>query len=341
MLNKIITFSLKHRIIVLATFTFIAVIGSYLATEMDVDVFPDLTSPTVTILTEAHGMATEEVEMLVSFPVESALNGAPNVRRIRSSSAMGISIVWVEFEWGTDIYTARQIVAEKLAMVEGKLPEGVENPLLAPISSIMGEVMLLSLSSDSISSMELRTIADWDIRPQLLAIGGVAQTIIIGGDYKQYQILASPEKMQYFNISMTELEYATAASTHNASGGFINEYGNQYIVQGVGRTNSVEKIGQTLVKMVGTTPILIEDVAEVKIGSAQKIGDAGVNAKPSVVLVLMKQPNANTLKLTERIDATLSDIQKQLPPGVEVNTHIFRQSDFIQASINNLQNTLL
>ncbi|MFT4971908.1 MAG: CzcA family heavy metal efflux pump [Saprospiraceae bacterium] len=341
MLNKIIQVSLRNRLLVLAFFTLIMITGGYIASEMDVDVFPDLTAPTVTVLTEAHGMATEEVERLVSFPLESALNGAPNIRRIRSSSAMGISIVWAEFEWGTDIYKARQIVAEKLATVESKLPKGIENPTLAPISSIMGEIMLLSLSSDSLAPMDLRTIADWNIRPQLLAINGVAQVVVIGGGYKQYEIAASPEKMKYFMVSLTELEQAAAASTRNASGGFINEYGNQYVIQGEGRTNSVEKIGQALIKMEGTNPIKIEDVAEVHIGTAPKIGDAAVAGKSSVIFTLMKQPNANTLKLTERIDETLVGVQKQLPDGVEMNSHIFRQSNFIQASIDNLQKTLL
>ena len=341
MLNRIINFSLQNRMIVLAGFALIMLTGTYIATEMDVDIFPDLTAPTVTVLTEAHGMSTVEVEKLVSFPIESALNGAPNMRRIRSSSAMGISIVWAEFEWGTDIYKARQIVAEKLATVEGKLPDGVESPMLAPISSIMGEIMLMSLSSDSLPSMELRALADWNLRPQLLAIGGVAQVMVIGGDFKQYQVLASPEKMKYFEVSLEELEEAVAASTKNASGGFINQYGNQYTIQGEGRTNSVEQIGLTLIKRKGTTPVRIEDVAEVRIGAAPKIGDAAVAGKPSVILTLMKQPNANTLKLTERIDETMAAIQQQLPAGVELNTHIFRQSNFIQASIDNLQKTLL
>lgn len=341
MLNKIIQVSLRNRLLVLALFALIMITGGYVASEMDVDVFPDLTAPTVTVLTEAHGMATEEVERLVSFPLESALNGAPNIRRIRSSSAMGISIVWAEFEWGTDIYQARQIVAEKLATVESKLPEGVENPTLAPISSIMGEIMLLSLSSDSLAPMELRTIADWNIRPQLLAINGVAQVIVIGGGYKQYEIAASPEKMKYFGVSLTELERAAAASTRNASGGFINEYGNQYIIQGEGRTNSVEKIGQALIKIEGSSSVKIEDVAEVRITTAPKIGDAAVSGKSSVIMTLMKQPNANTLKLTERIDETMAGVEKQLPDGITMNTRIFRQSNFIQASIDNLQKTLL
>ena len=341
MLNRIIQVSLQNRLLVLVIFSGIMITGGYTALEMDVDVFPDLTAPTVTILTEAHGMATEEVEKLVSYPLESAMNGAPNIRRIRSSSAMGISIVWAEFEWGTDIYKARQIVTEKIATVEGKMPKGVESPTLAPISSIMGEIMLVSLSSDNLPPLELRTIADWNIRPQLLAINGVAQVIAIGGGYKQYQVLASPEKLKYFEISLAELEHATAASTQNASGGFINEFGNQYIIQGEGRTSSVEKIGQTLIKLKNSRPITIDDVAEVTIGSAPKIGDAAVSGKPSVILTLMKQPNANTLRLTKRIDETMASIEKQLPSGVVVNTHIFRQSNFIQASFDNLQKTLL
>lgn len=341
MLDRIIQLSLSNRLLVLSFFALVMTTGAYIAFEMDVDVFPDLTAPTVTVLTESHGMATEEVERLVTYPLESALNGAPNIRRIRSSSAMGVSIVWAEFEWGTDIYKARQIVAEKLATVEGKLPEGVGSPTLAPISSIMGEIMLMSLRSDSLSPMELRTIADWSIRPQLLAIGGVAQVITIGGGYKQYEVAVDPQKMKYFSVSLTELEESVAAATQNASGGFINEYGHQYTIQGEGRTNSVEQLGNTLIRMQGTKPIKIEDVADVRISSAPKIGDAAVSGKPSVILTLLKQPNANTLELTEQIDEAIASIQPQLPAGVEINTHIFRQANFIQASIDNLQKTLL
>ncbi len=340
MLNRIIQLALNNRLLVLAVFALVMLTGAYIASDMDVDVFPDLTAPTVTVLTEAHGMATEEVERLVSYPLESALNGAPNIRRIRSSSAMGISIVWAEFEWGTDIYKARQIVAEKLATVEGKLPEGVESPTLAPISSIMGEIMLMSLSSDSLAPMELRTLADWTVRPQLLAISGVAQVIVIGGGYKQYEVVVDPMKMKYFGITLNELEEAAASATANASGGFINQYGNQYIIQGEGRTNSVEEIGNTLIKMQGNDPIRIVDIADVRISVAPKIGDGAVSGQSSVILTLMKQPNANTLKLTERIDETMQGVQNQLPAGVELNTHIFRQSNFIQASIDNLQSTL-
>ncbi|MDX1408868.1 MAG: efflux RND transporter permease subunit, partial [Saprospiraceae bacterium] len=261
MLNQIIQWSLNNRLIVLAIFALVAVTGSYVAHEMDVDVFPDLTAPTVTVLTEAHGMPTQEVEKLVSFPIESALNGAPGMRRVRSSSAMGISIVWAEFDWGTNIYTARQVVTEKLATIEGKLPEGVDSPVLAPISSIMGEIMLIGVQSDSMLPIDLRTLADWEIRPRLLSIAGVAQVIPIGGEFKQYQILAAGARMKYYDVSLSELEAAAASSTNNAAGGILNEYGNQYVVTGQGRTTSIEEIGQTLVRMKGNKPIRIQDVA--------------------------------------------------------------------------------
>ena len=341
MLNKIINYSLSNRVVILVAIAAIMIFGTFISSEMDVDVFPDLTAPTVTIMTEAHGMATEEVERLVSFPIESALNGAPNMRRIRSSSALGFSIVWAEFEWGTDIYRARQIVAEKLATIKGQLPNDAENPVLAPISSIMGEIMMIGLSSDSISLMELRSLADWTIRPQLLAVNGVAQVTVIGGDYKQFQVVASPEKMKYYGVTLSKLENAVRNSSSNASGGFINEYGNQYIIKAEGRTNNVDQIGMTVIESHGDTPIMISDVAEVIIGSAPKIGDGSVMAKPAVIMTILKQPNANTLSLTNSIDGALVDIKKQFPKGVKTDAHIFRQADFIQSSIDNLKSTLL
>jgi len=341
MLNKIIDLSLKNRMIVLVFTGLIMLLGGFLTSEMDVDVFPDLTAPTVTIVTEAHGMATEEVERLVSYPIESAMNGSPNVRRIRSSSARGISIIWAEFEWGTDIYKARQIVSEKLSTIKDALPDNIGSPTLAPVSSIMGEIMLLSVTSDSINPMELRALADWNIRQRLLAISGVSQVIVIGGGYKQYQILASPDKMKYYDISLAELEEAVAGSNKNASGGVISEHGNQYIIRGEGKTTSLEEIGSSLVKVVDGIPIKIEDVAIVRIGEATKIGDGSYMGKDAVIMTLLKQPNANTLTLTEAIDQTISEIKTQLPVGVKINAHIFRQSDFIQASIDNLQKTLL
>jgi CzcA family heavy metal efflux pump len=318
------------------------IVGIYTASKMEVDVFPDLTAPTVVVLTEAHGMAPEEAEKLVTFQIETAVNGATNVRRVRSSSAAGISIVWIEFEWGTDIFKARQIVSEKLITIAEKLPQGVGNPTLAPQSSIMGEIMLISLTADSTSPMDLRTIADWSIRPRLLATGGVSQVIVIGGEYKQYQILASPQKMKYYNISLNELLKASKESNLNASGGFMNEFGNEYIIRGIGRTNKTEEIGNAVIKVVNNVPIKIDDVAEIKIGGAiPKIGDGSLKASPAVIMTVAKQPGTNTLKLTQKIDNAIIEISKTLPADIKINTKIFRQADFIQASINNVKKALI
>ncbi len=341
MLNKIIKFSLHNRVLIIVASVLLIVFGSYVASRMEVDVFPDLTAPTVVVLTEAHGMAPEEVEKLVTFPIETAVNGATNVRRVRSSSSAGISIVWVEFEWNTDIFKARQIVNEKIIAVAEKLPQGVGNPTMAPQSSIMGEVMFISLTADTTSVMELRTIADWIIRPRLLAIGGVAQVIVMGGEYKQYQILASPQKMSYYNISLKELVKAAEEANGNSSGGFMNEYGNEYIVKGIGRTNDINELGKSVIKSSNGSVIKIEDVAEIKIGAAQKIGDASSNTKPAIVLSIAKQPATNTLNLTEQIDNAVADMQSNLPKDVHINTNIFRQADFINASISNIKKTLL
>ncbi len=341
MLNRIINFSLYNRLLIIVASVLLIIFGSYIATRMEVDVFPDLTAPTVVILTEAHGMAPEEVEKLVTFPIETSVNGATNVRRVRSSSSAGISIVWVEFEWNTDIFKARQIVNEKVIAVAEKLPQGVGNPTMAPQSSIMGEVMFISLTADTTSLMDLRTIADWNIRPRLLATGGVAQVIIMGGEYKQYQILASPQKMNYYNVSLNELLKATQQANGNSSGGFMNEYGNEYIVKGIGRTNDVNELGKSVVKSSNGKVIRIEDVAEIKIGAAQKIGDASSNTKPAIVLSIAKQPATNTLELTKKIDEAVAEMQSNLPRDIKINTHIFRQADFINASISNIQKTLL
>lgn len=341
MLNSIINFSLSNRLIIIVASVLLIVFGSYVATRMEVDVFPDLTAPTVVVLTEAHGMAPEEVEKLVTFPIETSVNGATNVRRVRSSSSAGISIVWVEFEWNTDIFKARQIVNEKVIAVAEKLPAGVGNPTMTPQSSIMGEVMFISLTSDTTSLMNLRTIAEWTIRPRLLATGGVAQVIVMGGEYKQYQILASPQKMNYYNVSLNELLVATEQANGNSSGGFMNEYGNEYIVKGIGRTNDVNELGKSVIKSSNGKVIRIEDVAEIKIGAAQKIGDASSNMKPAIVLSIAKQPATNTLELTQKIDDAVADMRSNLPPDIKINTHIFRQADFINASISNIRKTLL
>lgn len=315
--------------------------GTYIAINMEVDVFPDLTAPTVVVLTEAHGMAPEEVEQLVTFKVETAVNGASNVRRVRSSSSAGISIVWIEFQWGTDIYQARQIVAEKIAAITEQLPEGTGNPTLAPQSSIMGEIMLISVTSDKTNLMDLRSTADWNIRPALLAIGGVSQVVVIGGEYKQYQIQASPNKMSYYNISLKELVETCKNINQNASGGFLNEYHQEYIVRGLGRSSDLNEIGNSVIKVVNGTPVKLEDVAEIKITPGVKIGDGSLNGSPAVIMTVMKQPNTNTLELTERIDAAIEQLTANMPKDIKVNTNIFRQSDFIDASINNINKTLI
>lgn len=341
MLNKIIKASLANRLIVIAISALLMIIGTYTASKMEVDVFPDLTAPTVVVLTEAHGMAPEEVEKLVSFPIETSVNGATNVRRVRSSSSAGISIVWVEFEWGTEIYKARQIVNEKISAVSERLPAGVGNPVMAPNSSIMGEIMLIGLTADSTSKMDLRTLADWTIRPRLLGMGGVSQVVVIGGEYKQYQILASPQKMKHYNVSLKELLNACENANKNAAGGFMYEYSNEYIVKGVGRTNDLDELGKSLLKMEKGKPIKIEDVAEIKIGAANKIGDGSLKGNPAVIMTVMKQPNTNTLKLTEEIDKSIVDLQKNIPKDIHINTKIFRQADFINASVSNIKKTLI
>lgn len=341
MLNTIIKFSLNNRLMVVVSSLLLLLFGSYVSSNMEVDVFPDLTAPTVVVLTEAHGMAPEEVEKLVTFPIETAVNGATDVRRVRSSSSGGISIVWVEFEWNTDIFKARQIVNEKISAIGERLPQGVGNPIMAPQSSIMGEIMLIAVTSDSSSQMDLRTIADWNIRPRLLATGGVAQVVVTGGEYKQYQILASPEKMNAAGVTLNELLKASIEANGNSSGGFMYEYGNEYIVKGIGRTNDVNEIGNSVIKNLNGNPIRIEDVAIVKIGAAPKIGDGSMNGKPAVIMTVVKQPATNTLELTRNVDLAIADIQKTIPGDVKINTKIFRQQDFIDASISNIQKVLI
>lgn len=341
MLNKIVSFSLKNRLIILLGSLLLLIYGTYVSINMEVDVFPDLTAPTVVVLTEAHGMAPEEVEQLVTFKIETAVNGATDVRRIRSSSSAGFSIVWVEFDWGTDVYRARQIVAEKTSAVSEQLPEGVGNPTLAPQSSIMGEIMFLSVTSERTDLMELRSIADWSIRPVLLSVGGVSQVVVMGGEYKQYQIQASPQKMSYYGVSLDEVLETSKNLNQNASGGFLNQYYQEYIIRGIGRTNQVDEMGKSVVKVVNNYPVKLEDIADIKITPAVKIGDGSQNGNPAVIMSVMKQPNTNTLELTERIDETMKELEKNLPPDVKINTNIFRQADFIEASISNVTKTLI
>lgn len=341
MLNKIIHFALHNRLLIIIASVLLLVFGSFMTSRMEVDVFPDLTAPTVVVLTEAHGMAPEEVEKLVTFPLETSVNGATNVRRVRSSSSAGISIVWIEFEWDTDIYKARQIVSEKINAVAEKLPQGVGTPTMGPQSSIMGEIMLVSLTADSTSQMDLRTVADWTIRPRLLATGGVSQVVVIGGEYKQYQMLASPQKMEHYGITLSELLKACEEANGNSSGGFMSEYKNEYIVKGMGRTSDLQDLGRSVVKMVNGHPVKIEDVAEIKIGTSVKIGDGSLKGKPAVIMTVMKQPAINTLELTDKIDHAIADMQGNLSKDIHINTKIFRQADFINASIGNTQKTLL
>ncbi|SDD01177.1 heavy metal efflux pump, CzcA family [Williamwhitmania taraxaci] len=327
--------------IVLLTALVVMIAGVKIASDMDVDVFPDITAPTVVVMTDAHGMAVEEVERLVTFPIETAVNGATDVRRVRSASSQGYSFVWVEFDWGTDVFKARQIVSEKMVTVSSTMPEGIGQPTLAPQSSVMGEVLFVGLQADSTSMQDLRTIAEWNIQPVLLATGGVAQVTIIGGDYKEYQILADPIRMLRYGVSLEELTVVCRGISQNSQGGVVRQYGNEYVVRGMARTNNLEQLGASLIKMRGNNPVRINDVAEVKIGAAVKMGYASQDAKPAVILSISKQPNANTLNLTENIEQRLADVQKTLPPDVRIDTKIFRQADFIETSINNVQKALV
>lgn len=300
MLNKIIRYSLNNRLLILVASVLLLFAGLYTSMKMDVDVFPDLNAPTVVVMTEAPGMAPEEVERLVTFPVETALNGATDVRRVRSSSTTGFSVVWVEFDWGTDIYRARQITSEKLAVVGESLPEGVGTPTLGPQSSILGEMMIIGLTSDSTSLRDLRTLADWTIRPRLLSIGGVAQVTVIGGEMKEYQILLDLPRMKQYGVTLDEVLNAAREMNRNANGGILYEYGNEYIVRGAVATTDVDAIAKAVVKRVDGVPVLMGDVAEVKIGDkAPKLGTASVRANPAVLLTVTKQPNTSTLDLTE------------------------------------------
>ena len=341
MLNKIIRFSLNNRLVVLVASALLMLAGTYTATNMEVDVFPDLNAPTVVVMTEAKGMAPEEVERLVTFPVETALNGATDVRRVRSSSTTGFSVVWVEFNWGTDIYRDRQIVSEKLAVVQDALPSNVGNPTLGPQSSIMGEVMIVGLTADSTSLQELRTLADWTIRPRLLSTGGVAQVTVLGGEIKEYQILMNPERMKHYGIGMDEVMSVVTEMNQNAAGGVLYEYGNEYIIRGVLSTNKISELGKAVIKTTNDIPILLENIADVTIGNkAPKLGIASNRAKSAVLLTITKQPSTSTLELTDKLDASLADLQKTLPADVKIATDIFRQARFINNSIDNVQKSI-
>lgn len=341
MLDKIIRFSLNSRIFVLVASLLLLVGGLYTAKTMDVDVFPDLNAPTVVVMTEANGMAAEEVERLVTFPIETAVNGATNVNRVRSSSTNGFSVVWVEFDWGTDIYIARQIVSEKLAMIGETLPTGVGQPTLGPQSSILGELMIVALTSDSLSMEELRTLADWRVRPRLLATGGVAQVSVMGGDIKEYQILLNLERMRDKGISLDEVMEMVRGINTNAAGGVMYEYGNEYIIRGVVATSSIEELGKALIKLRDGNMIMLSDIAEVKIGAKEpKIGLASHQGKSAVLLTITKQPNMSTLDLTEKLDQSIEEMKEDLPSSVTLSTDVFRQSRFIESSISNIKKAL-
>ena len=344
MLNKIIGFSLQNRILVLVASVLLLIGGTYTAMHTEVDVFPDLNAPTVVIMTEANGMAAEEVEQLVTFPVETAVNGATGVRRVRSSSTNGFSVVWVEFDWDTDIYLARQIVSEKLAVVSESLPANVGKPTLGPQSSILGEMLIVGLTADSTSMLDLRTIADWTIRPRLLSTGGVAQVAVLGGDIKEYQVQLDPERMRHYGVTLSEVMNITREMNLNANGGVLYEYGNEYIVRGVLSTDKVDQIAKAVVRSNGVSgaPILLEDIADVQVlAKLTKLGTASERGKHAVLLTVTKQPATSTLELTDKLEASLQDLQKNLPADVKVSTDIFRQSRFIESSIGNVQKSLL
>lgn len=341
MLNRIIKLSLRNRLVVLLGAVLLLIAGLYTAKNTDVDVFPDLNAPTVVVMTEANGMAPEEVERLVTFPIETAVNGATGVRRVRSSSTTGFSVVWVEFDWGTDIYRARQIVSEKTAVVEEMLPDGVGSPTLGPQSSILGELMFVSLTADSTSLQDLRTIADWTVRPRLLATGGVAQVSVLGGEVREYQILLNPGRMRHYGVSLDEVCEAVDGMNGNVAGGILYEYGNEYIIRGVLASDNIGTLAGSLVKTTASGPVLLGNVAEVKIGNSRpKMGTASHDGKPCVMVTVTKQPYTSTVDLTAKIDTVLMELGKTLPRDVKVSSDIYRQERFINSSIDNVMKSL-
>ena len=342
MLNKIIKFSLDNRLTILIMSIVIMIAGIFVLLRTEVDIFPDLNAPTVVVMTEAPGFAPEEVEKLVSFPVETAVNGATDVRRVRSSSATGFSIVWVEFDWGTDVYTARQIVSEKLSTIKDQLPPGVETPTLGPQSSILGEIMIIGLTADSTSLSNIRTLADRVIRPRLLSIGGVSQVAVIGGDIKEYQIQILPERMRHYNVTLDEVMNSVNNINNNATGGVLYEYGNEYIIKGDVNTTSTELLAKTVVRSNDDGIVLLEDIANVTIGNKMpRLGVASERATPAVLMTVTKQPAVGTIELTQEIEDELSSMQKNMPKDLKISTNIFKQSDFIDNSIGNLQQSLI
>lgn len=342
MLDRIIKFSISNRLLILVAAVLLIIGGIYAVKETEVDVFPDLNAPTVVVMTEANGMATEDVEQLVTFPIETALNGSTGVRRVRSTSTPGFSVVWVEFDWGTDIYIDRQIVAEKLAEVRESLPSTCGQPTIGPQSSILGEMLVVGLTSDTVPMDELRTIAEWVIRPRLLATGGVAQVSVIGGDLMEYQILPDTRKMAYFGVTLNDILDVTDGLTQNVSGGVVYEYGNEYLVRGVASGEVLTRIGESVVKSDENGTVRIADVAQVKTGpETPRLGLGSEKTHPAVLLTVTKQPDTGTIELTEKIESNLNEIKAGLPKGITVSTDIFRQSEFIAASVDNVRTSLL
>src|SRR5688572_3615566 len=335
-MKRLIQWSIDHHWIVIALSVLLLLAGIWTARAMPIDVFPDLTAPTVTILAEGHGMAPEEMESLVTFPIESAINGASGVRRVRSATAVGIGVIWVEFDWGTDIYIARQLVAEKLALVSGTLPPQVERPVLAPISSIMGEILFFALTSDSVDPLTMRTVADTVVRRRLLAIPGVSQVTPIGGAERQFQVVAHPDALRANNISLTELLEAARGASENASAGVYIEGPQEYVLQAIGRVRTADEIGDSVVAMRGARSVLIRDVADVREGAALKRGDGSRSGRPAVIVGVQKQPDANTIDVTQRLDRELDALQQELPQGITIDRQIFRQADFIEVAVNNV-----
>lgn len=336
MIETIIRWSLANRLLIVAIAAVLLVWGGWAARETPVDIFPDLTAPVVTVVTEAHGMPPEDVERLVTFPIETALNGASNVRRVRSNSGVGISVVNVEFDWGTDIYRARQIVSEKLQTTQNSLPTDLPPPVMAPVSSIMGEIMFIALVSDKHSEMDLKTVADWQIRRRLLAVAGIAEVIPNGGETKQFQVIASPERLSAYNLSLSQLREAVANSNANAAAGFVVENLQEYLIQGLGRAQTIHDIEQAVITERSGIPVLVRDVADVVVGPAPRRGTASYNGQSAVVIGIQKQPNINTLAVTAELDRVISELQTTLPDGMRIETNVFRQSNFINTAIDNL-----
>src|SRR6476660_285322 len=339
-MKRLIQWSVEHHWMVLVFSVLLAAAGLWTARDMPVDVFPDLTAPTVTILTEGHGMAPDEMESLVTFPLESAINGASGVRRVRSATAVGIAVVWVEFDWGADIFMARQVVSEKLALVSGTLPPQVERPVLAPVSSIMGEILFFAISSEHDDPLTLRTIADTTVRRRLLAVPGVSQVTPIGGSERQFQVIAHPDALRANNVTLTELLTAVRGASQNTSAGVYTEGSQEYVLEAIGRARTPEEIGETVVALRGDRSGLVRNVADVREGGAFKRGEGSRSGKPAVIVGVQKQPGANTIEVTRGLDRELDTLQRELPAGMTIDRRIFRQSDFIQIAVDNVVDAL-